>query len=580
MLAVSYFGWGSFGSKLLGIAESPRTETATTVLLGWSFSLLVLQLLNFVLPIDGRVAIPVSIAGLLMCAPQLRRRSNRVTNINRTAVRAVAGSFCIVAVWVAARGLYHVENYDSGLYHMPTIKWVNAFAIVPGLGNLHGRLAFNQSFFTYAAALDGGWFAGHTGGAANGFLFLVVLAQVVQGLAARLIGAKRESMSGPLAWAANLLILPVLLYLGLSSDGMSSPTPDLAATLLELSMFLLFVRGLGRWRTPGESQDFAATILPIFAATAITVKLSTIAFSASMVAASVLYEIDAARRGNGTIRRIILRLLPAAIIMIVWAIRGMILSGCPLYPSTAGCIAVDWAIPTVKVQEEANWVFSWAREPGVHWRIVLGNSNWMRAWIVRESRDVIGFAFPLIAAVVLIATSVWIRRPSKRGASFGGFRDLVLVIPILLGIGFWFAMAPDPRFGRAFFWMLSIAGALSMLVSLERILDARRLHLATILLVAGANAPFVAYALFKGGPRMAMISLSGWQPVPTPVLTANPTISGLTLYVPVREQRCWNSPIPCTPYFNPDLALRVPGNMGRGFVDRSTLPRSAMPPSP
>jgi hypothetical protein len=30
-----------------------------------------------------------------------------------------------------------------------------AYPIVPGLGNLHPRLAFNSAYFLYAAALDG-----------------------------------------------------------------------------------------------------------------------------------------------------------------------------------------------------------------------------------------------------------------------------------------------------------------------------------------------------------------------------------------------------------------------------------------
>ncbi|QIL77220.1 hypothetical protein G7064_16215 [Hymenobacter sp. HDW8] len=38
-------------------------------------------------------------------------------------------------------------NFDSGLYHFQTLKWLNEYPTVPGLGNLHGRLAFNSSWF-------------------------------------------------------------------------------------------------------------------------------------------------------------------------------------------------------------------------------------------------------------------------------------------------------------------------------------------------------------------------------------------------------------------------------------------------
>ncbi|MEE9372684.1 MAG: hypothetical protein V3V00_06485 [Saprospiraceae bacterium] len=42
---------------------------------------------------------------------------------------------------------YGVRNYDTGLYHTQFIMWIKEYVVIPGLGNLHGRFAFNSLYF-------------------------------------------------------------------------------------------------------------------------------------------------------------------------------------------------------------------------------------------------------------------------------------------------------------------------------------------------------------------------------------------------------------------------------------------------
>ena len=44
-----------------------------------------------------------------------------------------------------------VRLHDTGLYHAQNIKWIQEYAVVPGLGNVHGRFAFNSMFFPVSA---------------------------------------------------------------------------------------------------------------------------------------------------------------------------------------------------------------------------------------------------------------------------------------------------------------------------------------------------------------------------------------------------------------------------------------------
>ena len=43
------------------------------------------------------------------------------------------------------------ESYDTDLYHLQTIKWIEKYPVVPGLANLHGRIGFNNNIFTLFA---------------------------------------------------------------------------------------------------------------------------------------------------------------------------------------------------------------------------------------------------------------------------------------------------------------------------------------------------------------------------------------------------------------------------------------------
>jgi hypothetical protein len=36
-------------------------------------------------------------------------------------------------------------GYDTGLYHWQAMKWLESYPVVPGLGNIHGRFAFNSN---------------------------------------------------------------------------------------------------------------------------------------------------------------------------------------------------------------------------------------------------------------------------------------------------------------------------------------------------------------------------------------------------------------------------------------------------
>jgi hypothetical protein len=110
--------------------------------------LVVLQLSHFLFPLTASIVVPIFLTGVVFSAPQivnvLRHFPQQRLPVMRTATIVII--MLAGASWIASRSMRPPTNGDSGEYHFNTIRWINAFPIVPGLGNLHGRLAFNQSF--------------------------------------------------------------------------------------------------------------------------------------------------------------------------------------------------------------------------------------------------------------------------------------------------------------------------------------------------------------------------------------------------------------------------------------------------
>ncbi|QNP52660.1 hypothetical protein H9L05_02570 [Hymenobacter qilianensis] len=66
---------------------------------------------------------------------------------NRYLLLASLSILAVLGIRLLHQSTLAPANFDSGLYHFQTLKWLNEYPTVPGLGNLHGRLAFNSSWF-------------------------------------------------------------------------------------------------------------------------------------------------------------------------------------------------------------------------------------------------------------------------------------------------------------------------------------------------------------------------------------------------------------------------------------------------
>lgn len=159
VLGVSHFGWGKAIMSIVPSAPQDQERTPVTFIIwaGWAFTIFIFQLIHFAFPLTFLSVSPVLILGIVLSVFFIIRQYRRQKKTLNSGVWAFSHAavltflallLLILSAWVASRAMLPpLLNGDIGLYYLGTVHWINSFPVVPGLGNLHGRLAFNQSFF-------------------------------------------------------------------------------------------------------------------------------------------------------------------------------------------------------------------------------------------------------------------------------------------------------------------------------------------------------------------------------------------------------------------------------------------------
>lgn len=565
VLAAAFFGWGKVCLRLAGSDLQGSRSVTGPIWIGWTFTLLLFQVLRFVAPINVYGVVPVLAAGMAFAIPPAIREY-RCQDRQRVSSAGICGIalLLLAATWATSRSMLKPAHYDSGLYHFNSIRWINEFPAVVGLGNLHGRFAFNQSFFTYVAALNFHPLFNQGRSVANGFLLLLTLATLIEPLWALRKQNWTSNPAHPFRYGAPLLALSVLLYIGLDpmGYGITSPSTDFASVLLQIVMMTALCQGIGEWRDTEQPQGEKVVLLCLVAVTAVTVKLSNIAFSATIIGICAIHAWRVCPR-----RTVLLSGALALSMGAVWLIHGILLSGAPLYPSVVGHIDVDWAVPKARIMDEAKWIYSsWTRQAGVQAGEVVSGRGWLPSWLAAISNDLTGIVYPVVISALFVVAGVIMSlvKPmvSRRALEW------VILLPLIAGLCFWCLTSPAPRYANALFLLLPMGAALLLLVSIRSFVSMRPFAVLACIVIFAATFHVTVFAV-SHRRVITTIATTGWHAVPKVAMREAVTESGLMVRVPIEGNQCWDASLPCTPYFNSKLRLRKPGDTASGFTVRT-----------
>lgn len=483
---------------------------------------------HFVVPLSLGISVAALAVGYaLLVAYRVRLRET----LSFQCVGAAVPVLLVVSLF-ASRPLRH---FDTGLYHVQSVKWCTTYPLVRGLANLHERLAFNSLWTPLSAVVDFPAFAGLA------CFPITCLLLFAFGWAAS-IAIWRMKDSCPkdedvfLAacgcfwmWLvvsdSTLVVLPSL----------SSDVPVYFTTLVCAYLLLRF----------GSQRDY----LDLFQALAVGALALTFKVSAAPLFLFLLVffaftwlrdgKKPAAARSSWVPTGIVV-----AALLALWVARSVYLSGYLVFPISATALTfLPWHLPIPMAQQLVETLQTWARAPGIAPELVLASSGWVGGWIERLAEEEIFYtsvAYAIFGGAMIVAS----RAASRREAVT---KYWPVAVMLAAGVVYWMLTAPDTRYGFAY---LFAGGCLLFARGLALFLRGRA-RLAAVVLCSTAVIPLltvsdVSHFLFYGLPRLG----AGRHSVQT-------TTQGTTLYVAQGNQMILDGPLPSTPYFRPTLLTRT-----------------------
>jgi hypothetical protein len=460
-------------------------------------------------------------------------------------------------------------NPDTNIYHAQAIHWIESFPAVPGLGNLHGRLAYNSAWFVGNALFSLAFLGFGSFHLTGSVLFLSVLLYCWGGFGDILRGEYKPSA------LLKLFVFPLTFAL-LGAD-ISSPGTDLPASLLLWLMAVLWTEHTE------QEQPFHPLLIVILAAFVVTVKLS--AAPALLFIPIVLYaahrpgvlsveytkggEQSSGSLGIGAIiaRRMSGRnavptygglVICATLVVFPFVARNVILSGYLLYPFPSIDLfrgnAVDWKVSLERVIAERESILAWGRFPRLEAARVLAMplGEWLPKWLAAQTLN-----RRLILAAALLSPLAAL--PGLRLTRRYWLGWLVF----FAGTLFWLFSAPDFRFGYGFLIgtiLLALAPWLALLLKYIPVSPAK-----VSALISLAIAAYLTLALvtsFEARTFAGRLLLpADYDRVPTQSCAlANGTVSCAKAY-----DACSYNAFPCVPSPRPKVELRNPPDLRDGF---------------
>lgn len=438
-------------------------------------------------------------------------------------------------------------NFDSGLYHAQTIHWFESYPIVPGLGNLHSRLAFNSSWLVLQAAFSLAFSGIQSFHLLPGILYLLAALDFTRGV----IGLLQKKIT--YANVLRALFLPFSFYV-LGSE-ISSPGTDLPTLLI---LWLIATAWLENPRSAlNRLQDSLLAVLCFYL---ITIKLSAGIF--------LLLTLVIWLRQKPSLRYTLQLAVLGVIVWLPWIVHSIILSGYVIYPLAAlDFFNLAWKIPVNDAHGEADIIRAWARFPGMDTYEVLAMPlrQWLKAWFLDHTTNQrIILAAAGVAPWITLALSIRVKLVRQK-FSTEQVNLLELAATSTLAGLYWLLSAPDLRFGYGIILLLlSLPMAWIFTEGIHRF-SKITLPLAYLLAV---GAIVYQAVFFLSSVEPTSLKERWLLPKDYPALPSEPcNVDGDTILcaAKISNTQCWYAPFPCLP--QPNSTVRLLGNdVSDGFL--------------
>lgn len=563
-MAAAYFSWGSLFSKILTINISGNKGFFAKIWLGWVWGICFFSLYHLFLPINAFGSSAFFLPGIIYFFIKYGKKTpEKINNLGKANLVILF----LIALTAATIAIQAPVNYDTGLYHLNSIRWANEYPIVKGLGNLHTRLGLNQLYFLYAASLNfHPYLNDYAFHAASSFLYILFAAGML--------------FNGTFI---DLFLLCLFFYIPMPYYWIANPTPDIASTLLQIIAFRYFIDAVF-FKPNDEGRVHTISFVAVLSAVLVTIKLSNVVLAFGFGFITLIFYL------NNQAKIFEKKLLGKTFIFIglftaLWLSRGYIQTGYPLFPSDKGSIKFDWTVPKRLANYTENCVYCGSRTNGQIYdpkSPILEDWAWLDFWIKWNFFDekeylsgeclsdivtwMVLIFFPMIifnwgmGSVTLFVLSLmlfilWLRAVflhRDRGV-FEKTKYLFLVQLVGLAcILFWFFVAPEVRFANGSFIIYAVSNLLLVKGAYPKL--SLRNEIKTSLKFFSIIMFIWAFYLGYSVDAFRIDGMNVMKKVPMKTFVTN---SGLKLLVPTLSDQCWDSDLPSTPEPEAGLELRT-----------------------
>lgn len=443
----------------------------------------------------------------------------------------------LIMAYGASRGYMH---FDTGLYHAQSIRWIEEYGVVPGLANLHSRLAYNSSAFGLTALYSHAFLTGRSLHTVSGFLALVT---AVKGFTVVQFFSRKRVMP------SDLVKVALLWYISIIYTEMMSPSSDYFAMLFLFYVVLAWVELEER----GEKEIVSYSLLCVLLVVILTVKLSA-AIMLLLVLKPAVILLKEKRWGQigGC-------LLLGAAAVFPYLARNVILSGWLVYPfGGLDLFRVDWKLPLGEVQYDAEEIKVYAK--GMRDVLLKGTpiGEWFPQWFAALKGLEKIWVFTSI--ISLAAGGIWgfamfIRRKKE------AWGMVFLEGTLMAGYLFWQLGTPLVRYGYLYILAFPFFTAglwFTTLVKKQRM--AFRIIAAALVFLGVYKGINLIQDMLRYREQGNLV----WQQDYVTGAYDSYEVDGVTIYVPLESGQIGYEKFPSSPYVREDIELRD-GTLSGGF---------------
>lgn len=499
---------------------------------GFGVLSLIVSYASIIAPINGTFLICITIFTVI-CAifirdeigVHFREIVSKIKRYQSLEVIFLMTIFCFVLLTV----IKPIKTFDTALYHTQNIKWIQSFEVIPGLGNLHFRFAFNSMFFPVSALFS---FEIPSSFAAasivmyplNSVAFIVMILGVYSDI-------KRAVKKTNIKEIIFLVLVGIMSFLFLKKH-INSPSPDVITGILVVFV-LRYVRKHPSIKLPINVFVVLTGIILL----CITFKLSTLFLALVLLPFLFKNKFKYWVYASGI----------GLVVVLPYFVRNYYLSGYLVFPLAGiDIFSADWKLPLEKAIVESNWITSWARIPNKNYAEVLAMPlwKWVPIWFLN---------LKIISKVAVCSQIVLLPLVIKR---YQSRCSINVCLVILISIIFWFIKAPDVRFAYGFL-IISTAlvfseffGKISFLRTWTDSLNDRPF--------TGVARKSLGFALVitVGIFMIPKLPEYGMFPAAMPQVETKTIETNFSYFVPKTSPKCFNHELPCTPYLKSNIQLR------------------------